>query len=136
MQHTPTVVLAIAGLLFAAIGTAHLFDPAGTIAPTGIRLSAIASFNEIRANYGGMHLVLGLYFLAGAISAALRPQALLLLALFCIGLVLGRSVSLVLDGSPGMVMNSFLLIEIVGAAAAMVCWRRTLHDSWPDRQAR
>lgn len=126
MTRAPILVLSGAALLFVVIGAAHLVDPAGTIAPTGIEVAAVASFNEVRANYGGMHLMLGLYFLAGALSAPQRAPALLVLALFCIGLVLGRSVSMALDGYPGHLMTAFLLLEAAGAALAMWCWRKTL----------
>lgn len=129
MQRTSVTLLAISALLFIAIGIAHLLDPAGAIAPTGIEISSVSGHNEVRANYGGMILLLGLYFLAGALRPPLRAQTLLVLALFCTGLVLGRSVSLVVDGDPGLMMNSFLALEVVGAALAMWCWRHALRQS-------
>ncbi len=132
MQRTSLVLLSVSGLLFIMIGVASLLDPAGAIAPTGIEIHTIAGHNEVRANYGGMILVLGLYFLAGALRPPLRSQTLLVLALFCTGLVLGRSVSLVVDGNPGLMMNSFLALEVLAAALAMGCWRQSLQRARKD----
>lgn len=123
MERWTVAVLGIAGLVFVGVGAAHLIDPQGAIAPMGLQLTEINSYNEIRANYGGMHLMLGLLFLTALWRKSLRTDALLVLALFTNGLVLGRAVSIIVDGNPGLFIWGFLVLEAVGAMAAFWLWR-------------
>jgi hypothetical protein len=117
--------LVLVALNFVGVGGYNLLFPAQGMAGFELSLGSPSSLNEIRANYGGMHLLLGLFFLSGALRAEARRSALLLAAIFTGGLVGGRIVSLVLDGSPNGFVWRLLALEAAGCAAAFALWRRS-----------
>lgn len=119
------ILLLLSGLVFAGVGLTSLVSPQTGVDPLGLQLVTINSLNEIRANYGGMHLLLGLFMLGGAVRDIWQRQALLIIALFTGGLVLGRVTSLLVDGTPDSVILSFLLIEAVGCLWATALLLRT-----------
>jgi hypothetical protein len=119
------LVLGLAGIAFLAVGVMSLVTPAAGMAPFGMALPTPSAVNEIRANYGGMHLAMGAFYLWAAARPAWRRAALLVLALFTGGLVVGRLVSLAADGAPNAFVWRLLVVEAAGAAAAAVLLRRT-----------
>jgi hypothetical protein len=72
-----------------------------------------------------MHFALGLLFLSGAFRRALRVPALLVVALFTGGLVLGRLLSLALDGMPNLFVAGLFALEALGCAVATVLYMRS-----------
>jgi uncharacterized protein DUF4345 len=82
-----------------ALGGMWLVAPARLFAGMGVTLAGVSATHEMRAS-GGLHLALGLFYLAGALHGSLRRAALLTLAVHAGGLVAGRLVSTVVDGSP------------------------------------
>lgn len=119
------ILLLLSGLVFAGVGFISLVSPQTGVDPLGLQLVTINSLNEIRANYGGMHLLLGLFMLGAAVRDIWQRQALLIIALFTGGLVLGRVTSIVVDGTPDAMIWSFLLIEAVGCLWASALLIRT-----------
>lgn len=65
----------------------------------------------------------GLFWLLAAFSDAYRNAALLTTVLFPAGLVVGRIISLVLDGLPSTLLLIFLLFELVQAPLAYWVFR-------------
>lgn len=114
------IFLLLAGAIFVGVGAYNLALPVDAISIFEIELRHVSSLNEIRANYGGMHLLLGLFFLYGAHAQHFRLPALLFVAVFTGGLVLGRVVSLALDGSPNPFVWAFLALEAVGCLAGVL----------------
>ena len=112
------IFLVLVGLIFVGLGIYNLVQPVDAVAIFEIVLIKVSSINEIRANYGGMHLLIGLFFIYGALSLRFQDAALLVVALFTGGLVLGRLISLVLDGSPNETIWVLLIVEAVGFLAA------------------
>ena len=118
------VCLAIAAAAFLIVGVGHLVAPLKMVEPVDIQLRGVNAFNEIRANYGGMHFLMGVFFLMGAFQAKLRWAALVALAVFTSGLVLGRVTSLAADGTPGTFVWLLLAGELVIASTAwFLLWR-------------
>ena len=116
--------LAVAALAFLIVGIGHLVVPLTMVEPMNIQLQGINAFNEIRANYGGMHSLMGIFFLAGVFVAKLREAALVTLAIFTSGLVLGRMASIAIDGVPGAFIWLMLVGELIGAVIAWsLLWR-------------
>lgn len=70
--------------------------------------------------------LMGLYFamiclwIAGAMLSGLRLTALWSVLVFTLGIALGRSLSLMLDGWPGFLLFAYLLAEL--AVAATCAW--------------
>lgn len=126
MQVFARFFLGITGLVFAGLGVFNLLFPVHGIIGFEIFPSTISALNEIRANYGGMHLALGLFFLSEASIRPLRAPALLVAALFTGGLVAGRLVSLVWDGKPNPFVWTLFSVECVGCLVASALYNRTL----------
>lgn len=112
------------GLVFIALGGYNLLFPVQGMLPFGLEINTVAALNEMRANYGGMHLVLGLFFLAGARRRQWTGTALLVIALFTGGLTIGRVLSLLVDGLPGAFIGGLLILESVACVIAWLLWRR------------
>ena len=109
--------LGLIGFGFVAVGVFCLFLPLKGIEVFEIDLVATSAFNEIRASYGGMHVLLGIFFLLGAFAVHLRRAALLVATLLLGGLVIGRMSSFILDGSPNDMVRLMFVVECVGFAA-------------------
>lgn len=122
------ICLAIAALAFLIVGIGHLLVPLTMVEPMSIKLQGINAFNEIRANYGGMHSLMGVFFLLGVFVTKLRAAALVTLAIFTSGLVLGRMVSIAIDGVPGTFIWLLLVGEVMLAGIAwLLLWLRSRH---------
>lgn len=121
--------LAVVGLIFLGLGSLNLFFPVAGMAGFEIQIAAVSALNEVRANYGGMHFAMGLLFVSGAFVAALRVPALLVVALFTGGLVLGRSLSLVLDGWPNLFVWGLFTLEALGFVVATVLVKLAWHST-------
>ncbi|HYG80727.1 MAG TPA: DUF4345 domain-containing protein [Pyrinomonadaceae bacterium] len=128
--------LAVAALAFLAVGVGHLVAPLAMVEPVNLDLRGVNAFNEIRANYGGMHFLMGLFFLSGVFLTKVRWAALAALAVFTSGLVLGRVVSVVADGPPGTFIWLLLVGELVVAAAAWFLLGRARFGGAPDGASR
>jgi len=129
MQHFDRIFLAIVGVIFLGVGGFNLFFPVAGMAGFEIQIPTATAHNEIRANYGGMHLAMGLLFVSGAFVGSLRIPALLVAALFTGGLVLGRSLSLVLDGWPNPFLWTFFALEALGCVVGSVLVKRAWHST-------
>lgn len=124
MRRFDQLFLGIVATVFLGLGTINLFFPVAGMAAFDVQISSVSALNEIRANYGGMHFALGLLFLSGALVRALRVSTLLVVALFTAGLLLGRLVSLVLDGIPNLFVLGLFALEALGCAVATVLYTR------------
>lgn len=127
--------LAIVGLIFLGLGSFNLFFPAIGMAGFEIEVVTVSALNEIRANYGGMHFAMGLLFVSGVFVGPVRVAALLVVALFTGGLVLGRSLSLVLDGSPNLLLWGLFALEALGCFVASVLVKRAWQSTMNHRNA-
>jgi hypothetical protein len=111
------LVLILAAVVFAWVGLMGLLAPATIAAPIDMGLEGASAHNEIRANYGGMHLGMCALFVAGALATSARRPATILLTVFTGGLVIGRLLSLVADGWPNTFIFQLLVLEAAAAAS-------------------
>jgi len=118
------VVLAAAALVFLAVGVQGLFVPRRIVEPLGGSIVSASFANEIRANYGGMHLAMGVLLAIGAARSQFVVPALALLLGFTGGLCLGRAWSWLRDGAPNRFVRIFFALEAVGAVAAALLLTR------------
>lgn len=118
-------LLGLSALLFIALGVNGLVNPLGHLAPYGLELQAPGWLGEIRANYGGMHLGIGLLLALGAVRADWQRAGLAVLLVFLGGLAVGRTVSVFVDGVPPNFALVFIAIEWVGALLALWLLRRS-----------
>lgn len=117
-------LLGIAALLFIALGINGLLNPVGHLAPYGLELATPGWLGEVRANYGGMHLGIGLLFALGAARTDWQRTGLAVLLVFMGGLAVGRTLSVFVDGTPPGFAIAFIAIEWFGAALALLLLRR------------
>lgn len=110
--------LAFNAMIFIGLGVRGLLEPAAHMAGFGLLNAGPMLLAEIRANYGGMHIGMGLMFLIGAWLPRWRPAAMLALLLFCGGLVLGRLVSWGQEGTPSNFVMQLLVVEVVASLIA------------------
>lgn len=75
----------------------------------------------------GLYLALGLFWLYAAFHAAYRNVAVLTTAIFSGGLVLGRILSLALEGAPAPLLMFYVVAELT--LAPLAYWIFTLDDS-------
>lgn len=111
-----TVFLALMGLAFAKVGIEALTNPQAVLANVGIELTNSSALSSMRAVYGGMHLVFGLFCFWGAYK--MRREALGLVTLYTIGFVAGRLSGIVADGAPNAFVSQWLVTESISLAIA------------------
>ncbi|MCI5083624.1 MAG: DUF4345 domain-containing protein [Saprospiraceae bacterium] len=112
------LIMAIPTLL---VGLTALFDPQAIMDNVDQTLDTISARSSTRAIYGGMHLCFGLFFVYGAFKA--QREALLILALYGVGFVIGRLVSLPMDGRPNAFISRFIWIEAITALLSVYFYR-------------
>jgi hypothetical protein len=113
------VFLALMGLAFCKTGVEALIDPQAVMSNVGIILDNSSASSSMRAVYGGMHLVFGLFCIWGIFSNA--RQSLLLVALYTAGFTIGRVSGIIADGMPNQFVFTWLMTEVVcGVIAGML----------------
>lgn len=109
--------LVLMGLAFVKVGIEALVNPHAVLANVGIELTNNSALSSMRAVYGGMHLVFGVFCFYGAFKA--RVEALGLVVLYTVGFVLGRLSGIVADGAPNAFVTQWLVTESVSLAIAL-----------------
>jgi len=59
-----------------------------------------------------LYIALGLFWLYSAFSDKYRDAGLVVLAVFCGGLVTGRILSVIVDGTPSPLLSVYILMEL------------------------
>ena len=72
----------------------------------------------------GLYLALIVFWVSGAIKTDIRQAALYSLVIFMLGLAFGRSLSLILDGSPHVLLLVYLFLELGFGILGIVLLRR------------
>lgn len=108
------LLIAIPTLL---VGIGGLLDPQSIMDNVGQTLQTISAKSSTRAIYGGMHFFFALFFIYGAFKA--QREALIILALYGSGFVIGRLVSLSADGTPNEFISNFIIVEVLSAAISI-----------------
>jgi uncharacterized membrane protein YjjP (DUF1212 family) len=111
-----------------AVGWSGITAPEELLGAVGVALQRPDGFSEARATYGGMHVAVGGFLVAGAFTPALRRTALVVATAFFGGLVGGRALSLALDGTPNPFVLRLFLVEAAGALAALTAYVATGRD--------
>lgn len=103
--------LLLCGITFIVIGFNTFRDPVAAMALVELNISSVSALNEMRANYGGMQIGIGLLLLAGFRQPSLAAPALLAQSLIVGGLVMGRLISILMDGAPNAFILGLLALE-------------------------
>jgi hypothetical protein len=125
-------VIVLRRLVIAAVGAFMVGNAIGLVNPTfilrfiGFSLSQPAAayqLGEVRAVYGGLFAVVGVFTLLSAIDPVASASRLVLLAWCWLGLGGGRLLGAVLDGDPGPRGWMFIAVELVAGALLLACTR-------------
>lgn len=122
MNRFAQVFLFLCAVVFFAIGLNTFANPLAAMSPLDLAVNSPRALNEIRANYGGLQIGIGLVLLWGVLRSEFRAQALLVQALLMGGLASGRLVHWATDGSPGEFNNLLLAVEVTVTVVSLVVW--------------
>lgn len=121
-QILSSIFLSLMAVVFAKVGIETLIDPQATMSQVGIDLNNSSASSSMRAVYGGMHLVFGLFCFYGAFLN--RKAALSLVCLYTAGYVIGRLSGIMAEGSPNEFVVNWLMTEAVSGliAGCLLVW--------------
>ncbi|MCQ4295542.1 DUF4345 domain-containing protein [Pseudomonas stutzeri] len=129
-------VLLVQALVMACLSLAYWLRPYEMANLNGMLLMEGASVSHMRVYYGGLQLGLALFLIWAARAPERARSALVLLMLTMTALVLGRLVSLWLDGGElvGFDLAS-LIYRVLAALLAVAAWRyiRERPEPEPER---
>ncbi|MCC8344208.1 DUF4345 domain-containing protein [Pseudomonas stutzeri] len=127
-------VLLAQALVMASLSLAYWFRPYEMANLNGMLLMEGASVSHMRVYYGGLQLGLALFLIWAARAPERARPALMMLMITMTALVLGRLVSLWLDGGElvGFDLAS-LVYRIFAAALAAVAWYVIRERPEPER---
>jgi|GEM_PF-2325360 len=117
------IFLGLMALAFCKTGIETLIDPQAVMNNVGIVLDNSSAESSMRAVYGGMHLVFGLFCVYGIFANV--SAALTLIVLYTAGFTVGRISGILISGAPNNFVITWLITEIVcGAIAGFLVSRR------------
>ena len=105
------IFLALMALAFMKVGIEALINPQAVVAQVGITLENASALSSIRAIYGGMHFVFGLFCVWGILRDP--DSALRLIMLYTAGFIVGRISGIVSDGMPNPFVITWAITESV-----------------------
>ena len=112
---TVILVLGLAGLVYPELVMAHLLGFA--VDPSH---GHNAVLGEVRATYGGLFVVMGVFALLSAADPAANRGRLLFIGLMWIGASAGRLLGVYLDGDPGLTGWVGVAFELVMGSALVI----------------
>ena len=129
----PRIATGLVGAVTVLLGLAGLTQPLRVLAFTGFMVEnasrSAGALGEVRATYGGIFVVLGVYTLLATVNPVAHRSRLVLLGFVWLGACTGRLFGVSVDGSPGLfgwlaaafelVMGGTLLLAALGASAAV-----------------
>lgn len=118
------IVLWLFGLITLAFGVWALISPAQFAALAHYGLDHPGAVTELRAFYGGVEIGLGLFWILGALRQPLTRAALVSMICIWSGVVIARSLGMVLDGSVSTTMLVVLATEVVAVIGAAIALDR------------
>ncbi|MEM9286095.1 MAG: DUF4345 domain-containing protein [Pseudomonadota bacterium] len=123
--------LLLNAVLFLGFGIITFFDPAQLFVSQGIDPADITNsvMYELRSNYGGVNIGIGLACAGAVLRTSLQRPALYLLLAFTGGYALGRILSLPIDGIPSPNLIGYALYEIFTATIAFLLLRAPKSDA-------
>lgn len=102
----PRVVAIITGAITTFLGLAGLLYPDRIMGMLGFAIlntaNAAAVMGEVRATYGGLFVVLGVYTLLAALDPGVHRSRLMFIGLLWLGACAGRLLGVNVNGNPGL----------------------------------
>ena len=117
LKRSTQIFLGLMALAFIKVGIEALLNPHAVLAQVGIILDNSSATSSMRAVYGGMHLIFGLFCGYGIFKDLRTP--LILVVLYTAGFILGRISGIVVDGAPNGFVTTWLVTEGVSFVIAI-----------------
>ena len=108
---TTQIFLGFMGLAFCKVGLETFNNPQAVLDAVGIELANPSAFSSMRAVYGGMHFMFGLFCFYGIWKDQSTPLKVVLL--YTSGFVIGRISGIILEGWPNEFVSIWLITEII-----------------------
>ncbi len=129
MKFTAFILLSAAAGI-GLIGSGYLVSPTRMYGLYGIALNSTNEANMVRGAYGGVFVSSALLFLMGGIHPQLTRSALIYLLVFMLGFAGGRTLSILVDGLPSVLILLLLGLEVVySMLAAWALYRGRTNDT-------
>ena len=109
------ILLAVTGLVFFVHGLVCFIHPATIGLESGLAMPTPSSVIEVRAEYGGLPIALGLFFLAAALQKIQVRTGLIVMLTVVTGYASSRIVALAMMGQPDQYNTAAIIYEVTTA---------------------
>lgn len=116
LHRSTQLFLGLMALAFCKVGIETMVNPIPVLANVGIDLNTVSALSSMRAVYGGMHFVFGIFCFYGIFKNT--SAALGLVVLYTLGFVVGRVSGIIMDGQPNEFVLTWLITESVSLLIA------------------
>ena len=110
------ILLAVTGLVFLVHGLVCFVHPATIGFESGLAMPTPGSIIEVRAEYGGLPMALGLFFLAGALRKIDVQTSLSVMTIVVIGYAVSRVTAVMIAGGVDTYNLAAIGYEVTTAA--------------------
>ena len=124
LDRTSIITLYAVGVVFLIVALQGFLVPRLFMAPVEIELTNASALAEVRAGYGGCFGALACVFFLGARCESWRRSSLGVGGVVLSVFVMGRLLSLAVDGMPNLFSLGILAAEATGATACVWQWRK------------
>ena len=115
-----TIILVLLGLEYIGFRLLGLIDPLSVSKMVGFGLNELISFSEIRAVYS-FYALIGILAFVAIFKNEIRRLTYLIYAFLCGSYLVGRILSIILDGSPDRTLWIVIVAELIVFILAL--WR-------------
>jgi hypothetical protein len=118
------ILLAVTGLVFFVHGLVCFIHPATIGIESGLAMPTPSSVIEVRAEYGGLPIALGLFFLAAALQKIEVRTGLIVMLTALTGYATARIIALAITGQPDPYNLAAIAYELPTALLALWALKR------------
>lgn len=118
------IVLTVTGLVFFIHGLICFIHPATIGFESGLALPTFGSVIEVRAEYGGLPMALGLFFFAAALRRIESRTGLIVMVTVVSGYALARMAAVVIAGEVDTYNVSAIAYEVTTALLGLWALKR------------
>ena len=120
----PRILLAVTGLVFFVHGLVCFIHPATIGIESGLAMPTPSSVIEVRAEYGGLPIALGLYFLAAALQKIEVRTGLIVMLTATAGYATSRILAVAMMGQLDQYNAAAILYEVTTALLSLWALKR------------
>ena len=120
----PRILLAVTGLVFFVHGLVCFIHPATIGLESGLAMPTPSSVIEVRAEYGGLPIALGLFFLAAALQKIEVRTGLIVMLTVTAGYATARIAAVIMLGQPDAYNTAAIIYELTTALLALWALKR------------